>query len=203
MNTDTRPAAVDLFWLPVGAGGHLVRRTSAAYEALLARRARRPAQDLYHTALQVELDHERYVIEMGPVWSEPESERGVVCEGPVGARPLGRFRAFRYEVRCWRDGRIADLREAVHSPQRMSEDVLQASDVLDLVRWVPWLTWGRDEIRAGEPWNSNSLIAWLLARSGHDLAGVAPPSGGSAPGWSAELVLAERQRAHSPFTLRR
>lgn len=203
MSIDTRPAAVDLYWLPVGAGGSLVRRSSAAYEALLARRERRPAQQLYHTALQIELDHERYVIEMGPAWSEPESERGVVCEGPVGARPLGRFRVFRYEVRCWRDGRIVDVREAVQSPQRMSEDVLQASDVLDLVRWVPWLTWGRDEIRAGERWNSNSLIAWLLARSGHDLSYVAPPDGGSAPGWSAGLVLAQRQLAHSPFMLRR
>jgi hypothetical protein len=42
----------------------------------------------------------------------------------------------------------------------------------------------------GEMWNSNSLTAWLLAGSGHDLAVVEPPTGGRAPGWSAGLALA-------------
>ena len=57
------------------------------------------------------------MIEMGPVWNTPDPQRGVVGEGPVGLRSLGRSRLFRYEVRCWRDGRIPDVDEAVDSPQ--------------------------------------------------------------------------------------
>jgi hypothetical protein len=39
-------------------------------------------------------------------------------------------------------------------------------------------------------WNSNSLIAWLLASSGHDVDAIGPPEHGRAPGWSAGLVVA-------------
>jgi len=48
-------AAVDLYWLPLGAGGHFVRLNGRLYEALDARLQRRPARDLYHSALQVEV----------------------------------------------------------------------------------------------------------------------------------------------------
>jgi hypothetical protein len=33
----------------------------------------------------------------------------------------------------------------------------------------PALTWGLDEQRTGEMWNSNFLVSWRLVRSGHDL----------------------------------
>jgi hypothetical protein len=46
-------AAVDLYWLPLGAGGHFVRLNGRMYEALAARVRRRPVRDLYHSALQV------------------------------------------------------------------------------------------------------------------------------------------------------
>jgi hypothetical protein len=42
---------VDLYWLPLGAGGHFVRLNGRVYEALAARLQRRPARDLYHSAL--------------------------------------------------------------------------------------------------------------------------------------------------------
>ncbi len=48
-------AAVDLYWLPLGAGGHFVRLNGRVYEGLAARVARRPPCDLYHSALQVEV----------------------------------------------------------------------------------------------------------------------------------------------------
>ena len=99
-------------------------------------------------------------------------DRGVVGEGPVGDRRLGHFRLFRYEVRRWRDGEIPDRGEAVDSPQRVSSDRDRAQRVLDLVPDFPTATWGRDEQRAGEMWNSNSLVAWLLARSGHDATAI-------------------------------
>jgi hypothetical protein len=41
-------------------------------------------------------------------------------------------------------------------------------------------------------WNSNSVIAWVIARSGIDAGSIKPPSGGRAPGWHAGLVLAAR-----------
>jgi hypothetical protein len=37
------PAAVDLYWIPLGAGGHCVRFNGKVYEALVAARERRAA----------------------------------------------------------------------------------------------------------------------------------------------------------------
>jgi len=124
---------------------------------------------------------------MAPAWGNTERERGVVGEGPVGLPWLGRSRFFRYEIRRWRDGTIPDIAEAVASPQRLDTDVTRAGRLLDLVPAFPAATWGRDELQAGEMWNSNSLTAWLLARSGHRAGavrrrpGAALPAG--QPGW--------------------
>jgi hypothetical protein len=139
--------AIDLYWLPLGAGGHFVRLNGLVYEAVAARLARRPPLDLYH-------------------W------------------------LFRYEVRRWRDGVIPDVAEAVDSPRRLSDDAEAARRLLDLVPWVPTPVWGRDELGARDMWNSNSLISWLIARSGLDGGAVSPPQGGRAPGWAAGLVAA-------------
>jgi hypothetical protein len=192
---------VDLFWLPLGAGAvAVVRWSGRLYEAIAARTDRREVCDLYHSALQVQVGSDRYVIEMAPVWGNKQPDRGVVSEGAVGLPSLGRSRLFRYEVRCWLGGVIPDIGEAVFSPQRLSTDIVQARRVLDLVPAFPALTWGRDELDTGEMWNSNSLIAWLLARSGHRVDLVNPPVGGRAPGWLAGLVAATRdtERAVRP-----
>ena len=132
------------------------------------------------------------MIEKTPVLGGNGAERGVVAEGAVGSRRAGRFRIFRYEVRCWRDGIIPDVDEAVESPQRLTNDPDVAQRVLDLAPQVPTAVWGRDELAAGEMWNSNSVIAWLLARSGLDADSIRPPAGGRAPGWHAGLVVARR-----------
>lgn len=190
---DTAPSAVDLYWLPLGAGGHCVRVNGRVFEAVAARREHRTPCDLYHSALRVAVRGERYVVEMAPVWNTPDPERGAVCEGAVGRPWLGRFRAFRYEVRRWPGGRIPDAAEAVDSPHRMSCDEARAQAVLDLVPAFPTATWGLDEQRTGDMWNSNSLVAWLLARTGHDLTAVRPPQHGRAPGWAAGLVVAGRE----------
>jgi hypothetical protein len=186
--------AVDLYWLPLGAGRNTscVRTNGQVFEAVSAAWQRRDRRQLYHAALVVHLDGERYVIEMGPAWGNAEAHRGVVCDGPVGLRSLGRSRFFRYEVRCWRGGVIPDLAEAVESPQRLSGDPGRAKEVLALAAEFPTATWGRDELGGGEMWNSNSLVAWLLARSGHDVDSLGPPVGGRAPGWGAGLVVAGR-----------
>ena len=54
---------------------------------------------------------------------------------------------------------------------------------------------GRDELGAGEMWNCNSVIAWVLAKSGLDVAEIRPPVHGRAPGWNAGLQVAARGRA--------
>ena len=73
-----------------------------------------------------------------------------------------------------------------------------ARTVLDLVPRCPVLTWGRDERLTGEMWNSNSLTAWLLARSGLDTDAIRPPAAGRAPGWNAGLTVAARDATDVP-----
>ena len=187
---------IDLHWLPLGAGGHSVRWNGRIFEALAARLAQRPPCDLYHSALEVRVPEGRFVIEQAPAWSDG-AERGVVAEGAVGARAAGRFRLFRYELRRWRDGVIPDIAEAVESPRRLSDDPDRARRLLELVPQVPTPVWGRDELGAGEMWNSNSLISWLIARSGLDVESIQPPLGGRAPGWQAGIVIARRQQAET------
>jgi hypothetical protein len=41
-------------------------------------------------------------------------------------------------------------------------------------------------------WNSNSIVAWLVARAGLDADAIVPPMGGRAPGWNAGLLVARR-----------
>jgi hypothetical protein len=181
---------IDLYWLPLGAGGNFVRFNGRVYEAIMARLAHRRVCDLFHSGLVVSVPEGRYVIEMTPVVDGRGRERGVVAEGPVGARWAGRFRMFRYELRRWQGGMIPDLREAVDSPRLLSGDLRDARRLLELVPQTPMLVWGRDEAKAGEMWNSNSMIAWLIARTGLDIDSIKPPAGGRAPGWNAGLVVA-------------
>jgi hypothetical protein len=185
-------AAIDLYWLPLGAGGHSVRLNGLVFEALAARLQHRGRADLYHSALEVHVPEGRFVIEQAPAWGT-SGERGVVAEGPVGIRAAGRLRLFRYEVRRWRDGVIPDIAEAVESPQRLSEDTDHARRLLELVPQMPTPVWGRDELHTGEMWNSNSFISWLITRSDLDVDAVRLPKGGRAPGWHAGTVLAKRQ----------
>jgi hypothetical protein len=186
-------AAVDLYWLPLGAGGHFVRLNGRIYEAVAARVQRRPACDLYHSALQVEVAEGTFVIEQAPVHDWSGKQRGVVAEGAVGSRWAGRFQIFRYEIRLWFGGHIPDIAEAVDSPRRLTNDEDRARRVLDLIGQVPTPVWGRDELAAGDMWNSNSVIAWVIARSGIDAESIQPPAGGRAPGWQAGLVVSRRQ----------
>jgi len=185
-------AAVDLYWLPLGAGGHFVRLNGRVYEALAARIGRRAACDLYHSALQISVGDETHVIEQAPVRDLSGDDRGVVAEGAVGSRWAGRLRIFRYEIRVWRGGSIPDVAEAVDSPRRLSGEPATADRVLELIRQVPTPVWGRDELGAGEMWNSNSVIAWTLTCSGIDAESIRPPAGGRAPGWRAGSVVARR-----------
>jgi hypothetical protein len=136
----------------------------------------------------------RFVIEMTPIRPNEGAERGVVAEGAVGTQAAGRVRLFRYEVRRWRDGTIPDIAEAVDSPRRLTDDPDCARRLLELVPQVPTPVWGRDELGTGEMWNSNSLISWLIVRSGLEVESIQPPAGGRAPGWRAGVLVARRQQ---------
>jgi len=187
-------SGIDLYWLPLGAGGRVVRRCGRLYEWAAARRARRPACDLYHAALLVTTATGRFAIESAPVLAGDPADRGAVAQGAVGMRVLGHLRMFRYELRCRRDGVIPDLAEAVASPVHLSDDGDVAGRLVAHAPAVPHPVWGRDDLHAGEMWNSNSCAAWLLERAGVDASAVAPPAGGRAPGWRAGVVVARRRR---------
>ena len=187
-------AAVDLYWIPLGAGQHVVRLSGKLFEATSAWLQRRPRFDLYHSALVVVVPEGRFVVEQTPVIDVHGERRGVVVEGPVGSTLARRFRLFRYEVRRWRDGVIPDIADAV-SCVRVAGELARAKRVLDLVPSVPPLVWGRDERHTGEMWNSNSVVSWLLARAGIEAARVSPPSGGRAPGLHAGITIATHDGA--------
>jgi hypothetical protein len=195
VNNPAPEAGIDLYWLPLGAGGWFVRLNGRIWEAGHAVVERRRPLDLYHSALEVRLGGARFVIENSwPVPAAGGRSRGVVVQGPVASRRLARLRTFRYEVRRWRDGVIPDLAEAVASPHPLSDDPLQARRLLDLVASLPTPVWGRDELATGEMWNSNSVISWLLTRTGLPAEAIHPPPGGRAPGWHAGIVTARRQQ---------
>jgi hypothetical protein len=73
--------AVDLYWIPLGAGAHFVRLSGKLYEALKALVEHRARLDLYHTALQIWLPNDRFVIECAAILNLRREERGVVAGG--------------------------------------------------------------------------------------------------------------------------
>ena len=67
--------AVDLYWIPLGAGGHSVRLNGRVFEAIEAARGHRQRRDLYHAALVVGLNGDRYTIEVAPSPDADEASR--------------------------------------------------------------------------------------------------------------------------------
>lgn len=180
---------VDLYWIPLGAGGHLVRHVGRLYERLAARKQHREPRALFHSALIVHLPEGDFVIEQVPAHRHT-ADRGVVRTGSVGLRRPGVWPLPQYEVHCWRDGVIIDLAEAVESPVRVASDGPTCHRMLSCLADLPTPTWGRDELKTGEMWNSNSVTAWVLASSGVDADRIRPPHNGRAPGWHAGVQIA-------------
>jgi len=146
---------------------------------------------LLHTALRVRVPTGAFVIET--MWPSPPgdpAERGVVVQAPVFSKWFSGTRVFRYEVRRWLDGTIPDIGHAIGGPRRLDHSAARARRLLDSVEAVPALTWGRDRSGVGDMWNSNSVIAWLLARCGLDMGEIHPPPGCRAPGWAAGVAVA-------------
>lgn len=195
-----RKAAVDLYWIPLGAGANAVRISGKLFEAASALVARRSRCDLYHSALVISAPEGRFVIEQAPVPDLHGERRGVVAVGPVGTRWLGRFRVFRYEIRCWREGEIPDIDQAIGGPVRVTDNVEVAGRILALLPVIPTPVWGRDEFDTGEMWNSNSVVSWALARAGADIQMIHPPANGRAPGWDAGVAVAATLPVSAPST---
>jgi hypothetical protein len=193
MRHDGARAAVDLYWLPLGAGGHSVRVNGIVYETVSSLIQRRQRCDLYHAAMQILAPSGRFAVEMTPVPNGRGWERGVVAGGAVGMRAPGRLRIFRYEIRRWPDGAIPDLGDAVASPVRISDDPAFAQRVLGLLPSTPTPTWGRDELGTGEMWTCNSVLSWVLTRAGVDPDAIGFPPRARAPGWDAGVAVARRQ----------
>jgi hypothetical protein len=112
----------------------------------------------------------------------------------VGSGLLGGWRTFRYEVRRWSGGEIPDQAAAL-ATRRFDVDDDTARRLLELVPATPTPVWGRDELGAGEMWNSNSVTAWLLDRSGIDASQISTPPGSRAPGWAAGVIVSGRDLA--------
>ncbi len=188
-------AQLDLYWIPLGAGQTVVRISGKVFESIVALMQRRRPLDLFHSALVITMPEGSVAIEMAPVSDRQGGHRGVVSEGAVGMKWLGRFRIFRYEIRRWRNGIIPDVRFA-HSATSIDVTVACAQHLFDLVPSVPTPVWGRDEFGVGDMWNSNSVVSWLLAQEDAiDINHLQPPPGGRAPGWTAGLAVAARHRA--------
>ena len=190
---------LQLYWIPLGAGdgfgARVVRTSGGLYEHVKALIQRRSPQPLFHAALIADTPAGQCVVEMTPVPRDGGAERrGVVGGGAVGSRLLGRARIFRYEIRRWHGGVIPDIGHAVDSPVLISTDADEVAVVLGLLPEVPPNVWGRDEARAGDMWNSNSVVSWTLERAGcADRAGP-PPRRGRAPGWDAGITVARRRQ---------
>ena len=85
----SRPIArVDLYWLPLGAGGHSVRLNGRVFEAVAARLEQRRPCDLYHSALVVRVPEGRFVIEQAPI-RDGDGARARRRRRRRGRKPLG------------------------------------------------------------------------------------------------------------------
>ena len=79
-------AGIELYWLPLGAGGWFVKLNGRIWEAIQARRGHRRPLDLYHTALVVWVPEGRFVVEN--CWPSPTpTAHPVACWWKPGGQP--------------------------------------------------------------------------------------------------------------------
>ena len=183
-------AAIDLYWLPLGAGGHSVRVNGKNLRS--GRRVARPSRSLRPLPLRPPGVRARGTIRdragTGVGRRRPRRHyqgRRRNTRGPTfPALPL-RDPAL---ARRGHPGRRRGGREP-SPPERRSR--LRASAARAGAAGANARI-GIDELGAGEMWNSNSTISWLLARTGLDVEAIQPPARGRAPGWQAGIVIARR-----------
>ena len=181
--------AVDLYWIPLGSGAHVVRLSGRALRG--PRPPRSGGGPVATSTTRPSRSWCRRAATSSRWLRSPRrgGERGVVAEGAVGSRlarsppdlPLrGPVLARRVDPRRCRCGRQpgAGDRRRRRGPAACST----------LTRSVPTAVWGRHELARGDMWNSNSVTSWLLTRAGVDIDAVRLPPGGRAPGWDAGIA---------------
>ena len=77
---------IEIWWLPLGAGGWFVRCNGQVYEALQALRERRRPLDLYHSALVVVVPEGRFVVEN--CWPIPDGEGAAALGVAAGGKQV-------------------------------------------------------------------------------------------------------------------
>ena len=188
-------ASVDLYWLPLGAGGHSVRLNGRVYESWWPRMPRggRPSTSTTPRSWFA-CPAGRFVIEQAPVRDGNGRERGVVSEGPVASRWAGRWRIFRYEVRLLarrldtgrrRGGRqpaATNERSSCGTPAARARAAGADADVGT-----------RRVLRGGDVELELAESPGSLSAAGSRLASIRPPAGGRAPGWNAGVTVARRR----------
>ncbi len=187
--TEADDCFIDLFWLPVGAGTPRAQQFSlACWEAVAALLSRRKRAALYHPALKMRQGAVTYTLELTPVFvGEPAAP---AMTGPVGLRAAGRFKLFRYQLRCYEADSLPDEEWAVESPIRLSTECELVERIREAAATVPPHAWGRRAPGTHEMWTSASVVSWLLTECGIDAGAIALPRGGRAPGWQAGLEVA-------------
>lgn len=189
---------LELFWLPLGAGGHSVRVNGKVYEALLARAQRRASRDLYHAALVAELPDGHPLSRSGPSgtgspappiaarWCRARSAcvRWAVAVVPLrGAALAGRS----HPGPRVRRGRPASShrRRGRRTTCPRRRDRRAGADL------------GPRRARARGDVELQLRHTWVLVRAGLDPSEVQPPSSGRAPGFDAGLAAARREQEAS------
>jgi hypothetical protein len=136
-------ASIELYWLPLGAGGWFVRLNGRIWEAIHAQRKHRRPLDLYHTALIVRVPEGRFVVEN--CWPIPNADGPAPQRAGGGAGvepPAGPLADVRYESAAGETASSPNAGEAVASPQLLSQDSVVAHRLLDLVGSLPNPVWG-------------------------------------------------------------
>ena len=179
---DMGMAAVDLYWLPLGAGGRSVRLNGKVFEAVSARVQRRSACDLYHSALEVSVDSERFVIEMAPAWDANGASGGPSSRAP--SEPAGQDVVVGFATRCaaGRTGGFPTLRR----PSTARSDSAKIRGPLDIC----WTSFPRCRPGSGVETSSRRArcgtrtpsSSWLLAAQRHRRFPRATPRTGSRAG---------------------
>ena len=182
--------AVDLYWIPLGADAHVVRVTGKLFEAASAFIQGRARWRSLPLSAERPRSGRALRDRTGARSDRNGVARGVVAEGPVGARWAGRFRLFRYEIRRWHDGDIPDIRPQSAVPCALPAILLRSTSSTSCRRYRLRCGVATSSL-TGEMWNSNSVVSWVLAR-GVDAAMVHPPAGVRAPGWHAGVINAAR-----------
>lgn len=183
-------AYLDLSWIPVGAGTHFQRASLLLYESVAAAISRRPRASLVHAGLKLAIDGRQYTFEVMPAPPGPNHRREVT--GPVGVRPAGRLRLFRYQAVLDESPALPDQQWAIGQPLRLTTNPDTIARIIELRLQIPAYTWGRRRPGHSEMWTSDSAVSWLLGSAGIDVRAIDIPQGTRAPGWFAGIEELER-----------